>query len=699
MRSGVAKSGPSNRWPTMVIAALALVAAAPAIAAQASDVGEPLSAGEIASASSPDGSIRVAFRLNGEGRVGYTVQRGRKPIIDESHLGFLFVDAPQMLRNFAMVSHTTRDEDGRWDTPWGEWRTIRDHYREIDATFEEKSALHRRMEVQFRIYDGGVGFRIVFPRQANLTTANIAEELTQFAVHSDGTAWWDPAFESNREEYLFNRTPIREIGTAQTPMTMRLNDGTHLSFHEAALIDYSAMNITRVEGTQLKAVLTPSSQGAKVVRNTPFSTPWRTIAITGDAKTLYAAANQLILNLNEPNKLGDVSWVHPRKYVGIWWGMHLDQQTWSTGPKHGATTANTVAMIDFAARNKIPGVLVEGWNTGWDGDWFATGGDFSFTKAAPDFDLPRIAAYAKAKGVNLIGHHETAANIANYEPQLDAALDQAQRLGIDGIKTGYVSDAGGVQARRPDGKIAFEWHEGQVMVNHHLKVVTEAAKRHITIDAHEPVKDTGLRRTYPNWVAREGQRGQEYNAWGVPKNPPEHEENLFFTRMTSGPFDFTPGVVSLKGRDNSDILSTVAKQLALYLVLYSPVQMAADLPANYEANPVAFRFIRMVPTDWDDTRVIAGEVGDYVVVARKERSKPDWYLGATTNADARDVSAPLDFLAPGRHYTAMIWRDGPTAHFGAAGKDLVYEERRVTNRDTLALHLAPGGGAAVRFKY
>jgi alpha-glucosidase len=683
----------------LMIAALALASETPALAAQPSDVAQIFSADEVASATSPDGSIRVAFRLNGEGRVGYTIQRAGKPIIDESHLGFLFTDAPQMLRNFALVSQKSHDEDGSWDTPWGEWRTIRNHYREIDATFEEKSALHRRMEVQFRIYDNGVGFRIVFPRQPNLTTANIAEELTQFAVHSDGTAWWDPAFESNREEYLFNRTPIREIGTAQTPMTMRLDDGTHLSFHEAALVDYSAMDIARVQGTQLKAVLTPSSQGAKVVRQTPFSTPWRTIAIASDAKSLYPAANQLILNLNEPNKLGDVSWVHPRKYVGIWWGMHLDDQTWSTGPKHGATTANTIALIDFAAKNKIPGVLVEGWNTGWDGEWFGNGWDFSFTKAAPDFDLPRIAAYARSKGVHLIGHHETAANIANYEPQMAAAFDQSHRFGIDAIKTGYVSDAGGVQARRPDGKIAFEWHEGQVMVNHDLQVVTEAAKRHITIDTHEPVKDTGLRRTYPNWVAREGQRGQEYNAWGVPKNPPEHEENLFFTRMTSGPFDFTPGVVSLKGRGNSDILSTVAKQLALYLVLYSPVQMAADLPANYEANPVAFRFIKMVPTDWDDTRVIGGEVGDYVIVARKERGRRDWYLGATTNAEARDITAPLGFLTPGRHYTAMIWRDGPIAHFGAAGKDMVYEERKVTSQDTLALHLAPGGGAAVRLKY
>ena len=291
----------------LVFVAILAVIAAPAIAQ--SDGTQISTANEVASATSPGGTIRVGLTINGEGRVGYRVQRAGKPVIDESHLGFLLTDAPQMLRNFALVGKTTRDADATWEQPWGEWRTIRNHYREIDATFEERDKLKRRMQVQFRIYDNGVGFRIVFPEQPNLKTANIAEELTRFAVHSDGEAWWDPAFESNREEYLFNRTPISAIATAQTPMTMKLADGTHLSFHEAALVDYSAMNIARVEGTVLKAVLTPGSGGAKVVRDTPFSTPWRTIAITGDAPTLYTAANQLILNLNEPNRLGDVSWV------------------------------------------------------------------------------------------------------------------------------------------------------------------------------------------------------------------------------------------------------------------------------------------------------------------------------------------------------------------------------------------------------
>lgn len=656
----------------------------------------PAFAADVTSATSPGGTLRVDLSLNGEGRVGYRISRLGKPVIDESHLGFLFTDAPQMLRTFKLVDTRTSDVSTSWEQPWGEWRTIQDRHRQLDATFEESGPLRRRMTVQFRLFDDGVGFRVVMPKQPNLTTANIAEELTQFAVHGEGTAWWDPAFESNREEYLFNRTPIGGIATAQTPMTLRLDDGTHLSFHEAALVDYSAMNIARAEGTRLKAVLTPSSSGPKVTRDTPFSTPWRTISITPDARSLYAATSKLILNLNEPNKLGDVSWVHPRKYVGIWWGMHLETQSWPTGPKHGATTANAIKLIDFAADNKIGGMLIEGWNIGWNGDWFGTGHDFSFTTPTADFDLERVAAHARKKGVHLIGHHETGGNIANYEAQLSAGLDLYKRLGVDTIKTGYVSDAGGIQALGPDGKMRFEWHEGQVMVRHHLKVVEEAAKRQISINAHEPVKDTGLRRTYPNWVSREGQRGQEYNAWGVPKNPPEHEANLFFTRMTSGPMDFTPGVISLKGTGNTDILSTLAKQLAQYVVLYSPVQMAADLQENYEANPAAFAFIKQVPVDWDDTRVLSGEVGDFVVVARKERGARDWYVGAVTDEQARDVTASLDFLEPGRSYTATIYRDGPTAKYGAAGKDMVVETRRVTNRDTLLLHLAAGGGAAIR---
>ncbi|MEO8548193.1 MAG: glycoside hydrolase family 97 protein [Sphingomicrobium sp.] len=651
---------------------------------------------KVASATSPGGTLTVDITINGEGRVGYAVSRLGKPVIGESHVGFLFADAPQMLRNFRLTGQTRRSFDQRWEQPWGEWRWIRDRYNELAVGLEERDKLKRRMTLVFRLYDDGIGFRYELPSQPNLQTANITEELTQFRIVEPGEAWWAPAFESNREEYLYNRTPIDGIATAQTPLTMRTADGTHIAIHEAALVDYSGMNVARVEGGLLKAVLTPSSSGAKVVRTTPFATPWRVILVTPDAPSLYAA-NALILNLNEPNVLGDVSWVVPRKYVGIWWGMHLDTQSWNSGPKHGATTAYAKRMVDFAAKNGFTGLLVEGWNKGWDGDWFATGDTFSFTDAYPDFDIRGVAAYGLKKGVHLIGHHETSANIAHYEAQLDAALDLDRSLGIDTVKTGYVADAGGVQALAPDGTIRFEWHEGQVMARHHLKVVTEAARRHISIDPHEPIKDTGLRRTYPNWVSREGQRGMEYNAWGEPKNPPEHEANLVFTRMLGGPMDFTPGILSLMGRGNTPILSTLAKQLALYVVIYSPIQMAADLPENYEANPRPFQFIKDVPTDWDDTQVLAGEVGDFAVIARKDRHSANWYVGAVGDELERRIDVALSFLAPGRRYRAEIYRDGDRADYRANPRDIAIEQRTVTSGDRLALRIAPGGGAAVRF--
>ncbi|HXG81268.1 MAG TPA: glycoside hydrolase family 97 protein [Sphingomicrobium sp.] len=660
-----------------------------------SDVEQRHGSGVLTSVSSPGGTIRVDVMLNEEGRAGYRIWRRQQPIVGESHFGFLFTDQPQMLRNFAVTGQRTRDHDETWQTPWGEDRTIRDRYRELVVDLQEKSSLKRRMSLEFRVYDEGVGIRYRLPARPNNAAWNIAEELTQFRIAQDGKAWWAPAFESNREEYLYNETPVSGIATGQTPLTMVLADGTHVSIHEAALVDYSGMNVARVQDTLLKAVLTPSSSGPKVSRIGEFTTPWRMITIASDTASLYAARN-LVLNLNEPNKLGDVSWVKPRKYVGIWWGMHLDTQSWSSGPKHGATTANALKLIDFAAKHGIPGMLVEGWNIGWDGDWFANGQDFSFTQPYPDYDLPRIAAYARKKGVHLINHHETSANIAHYESQMEAGFDLMKSLGMDAVKTGYVSDAGGVQARGPDGQIRFEWHEGQVMARHHLKVVTEAAERQIMVNAHEPIKDTGLRRTYPNWVSREGQRGMEYNAWGVPKNPPHYDTELFFTRMMAGPMDFTPGIVSLKGRGGTDLLSTLARQLAYYVVIYSPIQMAADLQENYEAEPVAFGFIKQVPVDWDETRVLSGTIGDEVVVARKDRNSADWYVGGITDEQARDTVVRLDFLPEGKRYAATIYRDGPTAEMGAKGKDMVVEEREVRKGDAFNIRMASGGGFAIR---
>ena len=651
----------------------------------------------VATVTSPGNALSVSVTIDDEGKPAYTMSRQGRPIVNESRLGFLLTDAPKLERNFRADGVETRSFDETWEQPWGERRSVRNNYNEMRVRLVETKPPQRALVVVFRAFDNGVGFRYEFPDQPQLHQVNIGDELTEFAIADPGTAWWIPGGEWNRYEYLYNRTRLSEVAQAHTPLTIRTDTGLHLAIHEAALVDYSSMWLRRVDGTRLKAVLAPSSQDAKVQRTAPFNTPWRTLLIADTAGDLYLASD-LILNLNEPNVLGDVSWFKPAKYVGIWWAMHLGVWTWGSGPQHGATTANARRYIDFAAQNGFRGVLVEGWNVGWDGDWFANGETFSFTQPYPDFDLEGLAEYAKQKGVHLIGHHETSADIAHYEPQLAAGLDLYQRLGIDSVKTGYVADAGGVKALGADGKIHFEWHDGQVMSRHHLEVVTEAAKRHIAVIAHEPIKDTGLRRTYPNWISREGARGMEYNAWGNPPNPPEHEANLVFTRMLSGPFDFTPGVLSLKGKGGRPIQSTLAKQLANYVVLYSPLQMAADLPENYRKFPAPFQFIKDVPTDWAQTLVPNGEVGDYVTIVRKDRNSDDWYLGSVTDENARTLEVRLDFLDAGRSYRAQIYRDGANADFRTHQFAIAIERRSVRRGETLQLKLAPGGGQAIRFQ-
>jgi alpha-glucosidase len=642
---------------------------------------------------SPGGVLHVTVGVDEQGRPEYTVSRQGRAVIAPSRLGFLLVDRPKLERNFEVVAPRTRSVDETWEQPWGERRYVRNRHNELRVTLRETRPPERRLDVVFRAYDDGVGFRYEFP--AEFGDVGIHDELTEFDVAQPATAWWIPAGEWNRYEYLYHRTPLAEVGRAHTPITLRLADGTHVSFHEAALVDYSAIWLQRVEERRLKATLSPSGEGAKVRRTAPFVTPWRTLTITDSAPALVNS--DLILNLNEPNALGDVSWVQPGKYVGVWWELHLEKSTWASGPKHGATTANVRRYVDFAAEHGFRGVLVEGWNVGWDGDWFANGETFSFTQPYPDFDLEGLAAYAKKKGVRLVGHHETSGFAAHYEDQMAEAFDLYARLGVDQVKTGYVADAFGAKVRGEDGAIHFAYHDGQAMVRHHHRVITEAAKRRISINAHEPVKDTGLRRTYPNFLAREGARGMEYNAWGDPPNPPEHEANLVYTRMLSGPMDFTPGVLSLRGRDDQPIQSTLAKQLALYVVLYSPIQMAADLPENYAKFPGPFRFIVDVPTDWAESRALAGEVGDLAVIARKDRRSDDWYLGAVGDEERREVSVPLDFLDADRAYRAQVYRDGPGADWRTAPFEIVIEERRVRRGDTLTLALAPGGGQAIRF--
>jgi alpha-glucosidase len=648
---------------------------------------------KVAQVESPGRVLAVEITLD-EGRIDYAVRRFGEPVIAPSRLGFLLRDGGKLERHFELVEQSSRQVDDSWEQPWGERRFVRNRFHELRMRFAESINQRRALDVVFRVYDDGLGFRYEFPQQAALSDVIIDDELTEFVIAAPATAWWIPAGEWNRYEYLYQRTPLTEVGQAHTPITLRTDDGLHIALHEAALVDYASMWLRRVDGQRLRSQLAPAAEGWKVRRTAPFATPWRTLQIADTAGGLYES--DLILNLNEPNALGDVSWFTPAKYVGIWWELHLERTSWATGPKHGATTANARRYIDFAAKHGFRGVLIEGWNVGWDGTWFGNGNDFDFTQVTPDFDLEAVASYAKQRGVRLVGHHETGGAASHYERQLDAALDLYQRLGVDSIKTGYVADGGQIERVDADGARHREWHDGQWMARHHLHVVREAAKRQIAINPHEPIKDTGLRRTWPNWVTREGARGMEYAAWGNPPNPPEHEPTLVFTRMLSGPMDYTPGIVSLQGR-GQPLQSTLARQLALYVVLYSPLQMVADLPEHYEARPDALQFIKDVPVDWAETRVLNGEIGDYVTIARRDRASDDWYLGALTDQHGRLLSVPLSFLDAGRRYRAEIYRDGDGAHWRDAPFEFVVETREVGSADVLMLRLAAGGGQAVRF--
>ncbi|WP_326914280.1 glycoside hydrolase family 97 protein [Sphingopyxis chilensis] len=648
-------------------------------------------------ATSPNGDIVLTVTTDNDQRPTWSLSRKGKLLLAPSKLGFLLTDGIALQRGFAIESAERASGDTRWEQPWGERRFVRDRHNELLVRFRQNESWGgHAMNVRFRLFDDGVGFRYELPEQAGLATAKIADEITEFDIAPEGTAWWIAGGEWNRYEQIYQHTPIDAVATAHTPITMRLDDGTHLSFHEAALVDYAGMWFRRVEGRKFRATLSPSSQGPRVIRDLPFATPWRTIRIADDAAGLVE--NDLELNLNEPNKLGDTSWFKPMKYIGIWWGMIRGPWSWAEGPQHGATTERTKQYIDFAAKHGFGGVLVEGWNKGWNGNWFGHGDEYSFTEATPDFDLKAVTDYGRKKGVQLIGHHETGGNIAVYEAQLDDAMKLYGRLGVGTVKTGYVADAGGIIAPGDTpGTKRMEWHDGQRQVQHHLKVVEIAAKYHVAVNPHEPVKDTGLRRTYPNWVAREGARGMEYNAWGAFANGPDHEPTLVYTRMLSGPMDYTPGVLSLKGAQDVPLASTLAKQLGLYLALYSPIQMAADFIENLEAHPRELEFIKAVPADWAESKLVAGEVGDYAIFARKDRASADWYVGGVNDATERTLTLTFDFLDPGKTYTATIWKDGEGAtYLTEARHRIAYETIRVKKGDSYKLWLAPGGGAAMR---
>ena len=659
--------------------------------------------------SSPGGGLVVTLDTDGSGRPIYTVSRGGETVLAPSRLGLRFAGHEAFQEGLVLTERDRSSTDESWEQPWGERRVVRDAHEELVVTFADADDERRGFDLRVRAFDDGIGFRYEVPRQRSLRgEVAITDELTEFVLpEADATAWSIPARAWNRYEYVYEETPVSALGTVHTPATFRLKGGTHLAIHEAALVDYSGMSLTLSRDTRLKADLAPRADGPKVRTRAPFVTPWRVVQVAEDAPGLINGTD-IYLNLNEPNALGDVSFVEPGKYLGIWWGMHLGTQTWGSGPLHGATTENTKALMDFGAEHGFSGVLVEGWNEGWDGDWYENGDVFSFTQSYPDFDLEDVAAYGEARGVRLVGHHETSGNISNYEDQMADAFDLYERVGVRQVKTGYVADAGELKVVGEDGIARFEYHDGQVAVAHHLRVLKAAAERRIAINAHEPVKDTGLRRTYPNWISREGARGGEYDAWGDPTNPPSHVPVLAYTRMLSGPMDYTPGLFKLRpeagegsppadpnGAPRPNVQTTLAKQLALYVVLYSPIQMAADLIPHYEANPEPFRFIEDVPTDWERSVALQGEVGDYVVTARQRRGGQDWYLGAVTNEEARALSVPLTFLDEDTVYTARIYRDGDGAHWQTDPYPVAIETQEVTAADTLDLPLAPGGGAAI----
>lgn len=640
--------------------------------------------------SSPDGHLKVTVGVKG-GKPFYMIARDGKPIVNRSFLGFTLNDGAFDNR-FKVIGKSRDTKNETWTQPWGEDRVVNCHYNELKLHLQQPDKRQRQLNIVFRAFNDGIGFRYEFPKQKNLGEFRIMDEMTQIAMPTDAQAWTEPTNGTTYYEALWTKDLLSKKDTVSTPITIEVNDSLYMALHEANLTDYASINYTPRQlpgaAVTLVAALTPWQNGVKVYAKTPFVSPWRTILITKRPGDLITS--KLMLNLNEPCKIADTSWITTGKYVGIWWGMHMEDYTWAQGPKHGATTANTKRYIDFAAKHGMNGVLVEGWNYGWDGDWTKEGDKFDFSKPYPDYDLEGLQKYALSKGVRLIAHNETGGAAKNFENQLDSAFSLYHRLGIRAIKTGYVNAL-------LDNK---ELQHSQYGVRHYRKVVETAAKYHLMVVNHEPAMPSGLCRTYPNLVSGEGMRGQEYNAWSPDGgNPPYHICVLPFTRGLAGSMDFTPGIFNFenKVKPTTHPQTTLAKQLSEYILIYSPWQMAADMIENYENQP-AFSFIESVPTDWEKSLVLDAEIGKYIAMARKDKASDDWYVGAATDADARDLNLKLDFLDKDRTYYAEIYADGEGADYRTNPYPILYKRLKVTNTSNLSLHLAPSGGSAIRIK-
>lgn len=666
-------------------------------------------------------SGNIQLKLVVDNGLSYSVNYKNKPAILASSLGFKFKEPDVELNNFSLVKEELSYVDQAWQPVWGEYSNIRDNHKEVRLQLKDKAGSGILVNVVFRVFDEGIGFRYEFPQQEKLNHFVVEAENTQFHLAGDHKTFWIPGdYDTNEFAYYTSRLSevdatggkaSQEIyaktffdkNAVQTPLMMKSNDGLYINIHEAALSNYPAMNLVIDKSNfTLKSRLVPDAVGNLAYLIAPAKTPWRTIIIS-DKATEVIAANRMILNLNEPSKVANTSWIKPQKFVGVWWEMHVGKSSWdysggqvgsqqASRVPHGANTANVKRYIDFAAQHGFQGVLVEGWNTGWE-DWFGKWKEdvFDFVTPYPDYDVNELSRYAASKNVKIIMHHETSASVTNYERWMDTAYRFMVNHGMNSVKTGYV------------GKIIprGEHHDGQWMIRHYERVMQKTAANHIMVDMHEPVRPTGMHRTWPNFLACEAARGNEFNAWSQ-GNPPEHETILPFTRLMGGPMDYTPGIFQVKMNvynpdKKEQVHTTLAKQLALYLTMYSPLQMAADLPENYEAHMDAFQFIKDVAVDWDDTKILQAEPGDYLMIARKAKGSANWFMGTITDEQARSFTQQLSFLEAGKKYVAKIYRDAAGADWEKNPMAYTIESFIVDSKTMLKLILAPGGGEAVSF--
>jgi glucan 1,4-alpha-glucosidase len=679
--------------------------------------------GTAQSVHSPSNAIVLDFKLAQKGMPTYSVSYKNKPVISQSYLGIKVKEGADLASHFEMdnVKNATFNES--WKPVLGEQSSITNHYNEMTIALTQM-ATGRKMNIIFRVFDEGVAFRYDFPKQKDLNYFIIADEVTEFNLTENNKTFWLPG-DFDSQEYVYNETLFSDINTnkidmnngiglksisgqyvIQSPLMMKSPSNLYMNIFEAAVVNYPVMHLdANVEKRRLTSHLVPNAIGDKAYLQTPCVSPWRTIMVSNDARDIVSS--KMILNLNEPCKIDDTSFIKPMKYVGIWWEMHVGLSTWDyagsqnaqnaagksipTG-KHGATTKNTKKYIDFAAKNGFDGVLVEGWNVGWE-DWYGNWKEevFDFTTPYPDYDLKEINDYAKSKGVKMIMHHETSGSVANYERHLDRALNLMKEYGYPAAKSGYVGRI------IPRG----EFHDGQTMVNHFNFVARRFADYKMMINSHESSRPTGYSRTYPNYIAAEAARGNEFNAWST-GNPPMHETILPFTRLLGGPMDYTPGIFEIKmniydPKKTEQVHTTLAKQLALYITMYSPLQMAADLIENYEKYPDAFQFIKDVAADWQDSKYLEAEPGDYLTIVRKAKNSENWFLGAITDENARNTEVKLDFLTPNKKYKAIIYQDGKTAHWKNNPINYEIKTMIVTSKSKLKLVLAAGGGTAISF--